>query len=685
MRSVLGCLRTRVTFFKPANIRRFFVIRRKFRWGVRQQIGVLGALGVIGVLALGGIDFAGNLEQERLQQETDRISALGHEIHKLAESVMAVRQLDLDFLRRPDEASIARRQAAGTEATAHLESVNKLAADAGDALDEDLVRAIKAVGSTLRAYFTEFNNVVAMQRTFGFDEDHGLQGKFRDAVHAVEALLAERGEPRVENLMLKMRGDERDFLLHGDSKIATEMKKNATDFDEALSASPIFTADDKKAVAGRMSEYQRGFAILMNARASLDEEVRDLSDGYRAAGPVVSKLEAAVDELSAMTQQSFAVSRAATAMRMRFALGIITVAVALVAWTLAHRISKSIVTLTSAMKRLAAGDVSLEMPVATRRDELGDMTLALAAFQENAVHALELEEEKKREQASREIRHRELETLTQDFSVSAGEIAKTIAAQVGAMETSTHVMSRAAEAANGRAESVAGSAETASENVGAVASAAGQMSASIDRIANQLASAVEIARDAVERSDQTNQTIGSLAATAESIGGVLTLIQKIAAQTNLLALNATIEAARAGEAGRGFAVVAGEVKVLAAQTDQATKDIAAQMTAIRGASGNAVQAIAGIGEAIRKVDAIAASIAEAVREQAGATREIAQKVNDAAVGTRDVSSAIVGVTSASAEVRTATGTLQGVARTLSQQVERLRGQVDGFVAAVQAS
>lgn len=59
----------------------------------------------------------------------------------------------------------------------------------------------------------------------------------------------------------------------------------------------------------------------------------------------------------------------------------------------------------------------------------------------------------------------------------------------------------------------------------------------------------------------------------EQIVKITKTISTIADQTNLLSLNASIEAAKAGEAGRGFSVVANEVKKLADQSKESSKEI----------------------------------------------------------------------------------------------------------------
>ena len=95
-------------------------------------------------------------------------------------------------------------------------------------------------------------------------------------------------------------------------------------------------------------------------------------------------------------------------------------------------------------------------------------------------------------------------------------------------------------------------------------------------------------RDAADRSAGQVQQLGEHSNAIEQIVEVIT---NIAAQTNLLALNAAIEAARAGEHGRGFAVVAEEVRKLADQSQNFTKQIAELIGEVRAQTEHTVEAM----------------------------------------------------------------------------------------------
>lgn len=80
----------------------------------------------------------------------------------------------------------------------------------------------------------------------------------------------------------------------------------------------------------------------------------------------------------------------------------------------------------------------------------------------------------------------------------------------------------------------------------------------------------EVERDKLK---QLVDSMGSMNSDIQNINKIIQVITNISSQTNLLALNASIEAARAGDAGKGFAVVAEEVRKLAEQSSESTKDI----------------------------------------------------------------------------------------------------------------
>lgn len=354
-------------------------------------------------------------------------------------------------------------------------------------------------------------------------------------------------------------------------------------------------------------------------------------------------------------------------------------------WWIGNGIAGPITRMTDAMKRLADGDKTTEVPGTGRGDEIGAMAAAVNVFKENMIKADELAEREKHETEAREERARRIETLTRDFDTGVSELLGTVASASTEMESTAVSMSGIAEDTNMRASNVASAAQQAAANVQTVAAATEELSSSIDEIARQVSQSSQIAGRAVEQATSTDQQVQGLSLAAQRIGEVVKLISDIAEQTNLLALNATIEAARAGEAGKGFAVVAAEVKELASQTGKATEEISQQINSIQLETEGAVEAIQSIGATISDINEIASSIASAVEEQTTATREIARNVEEAAAGTEQVTSNIQEVTRGASETGAAATQVTSTASELSGKSEQLKTQVERFLQEVRAA
>jgi methyl-accepting chemotaxis protein len=338
------------------------------------------------------------------------------------------------------------------------------------------------------------------------------------------------------------------------------------------------------------------------------------------------------------------------------------------------------------LRRLADGDLTVEIFGVERKDEVGQIAGTMQVFKENLqrTHAMEAEARAAEARAAEEKR-RSMNALADSFEQSVKGVVGAVSSSATQLQGNAQSMSSVAEETTRQATAVAAATEQASANVQTVATAAEELSSSIAEIARQVEDAASITQTAVEEAQRTNVTVSSLAEAAQKIGTVVQLIQDIASQTNLLALNATIEAARAGEAGKGFAVVASEVKSLANQTAKATEDISSQVQAIQKETFDAVAAIRGIADTVLKVNQISTAIASAVEEQTAATGEISRNVQQAAQGTTEVSRNIGGVNRAAVEAGGAADEVLKAARELGSQSTALTQQVDDFVRRIRSA
>jgi methyl-accepting chemotaxis protein len=358
----------------------------------------------------------------------------------------------------------------------------------------------------------------------------------------------------------------------------------------------------------------------------------------------------------------------------------------LAAFALGRGLVRPLGEICGVMDGLANGDLSIEVPFAERHNEIGRISRSLTVFKDRLLDAERLRAERE-EATARAVAERKsaLSRIAQEFEKSVGGIVAGAASAAAEMQRSAQSLSAIAKETTQQSTTVAAAAQQTSANVQTVASAAERLSTSGQEISQQIVHSASMAQSAVAQADRTNTMVEGLLQATQKIGEVMGLIKNIAAQTNLLALNATIESARAGEAGKGFAVAAGEVKALATQTAKATEEIADQIQAIRDATGTTAGAIREIGATIGQIDEIATTIAAAVEEQDGSTKEISRSVLQAAQGTQGVMQNIAGVTQASGQVGTAAELVLGSAGELAKQSERLKQEVESFLATVRAA
>lgn len=133
---------------------------------------------------------------------------------------------------------------------------------------------------------------------------------------------------------------------------------------------------------------------------------------------------------------------------------------------------------------------------------------------------------------------------------------------------------------------------------------------------------------------QLAKSMQDLSEKSAAINNIITIISGIAESTNMLALNASIEAARAGESGKGFAVVAEEIRALAEQSHEATKEIsdliheiqAETMTAVRDMETNQTVVTAGTA-GIHDAGQAFGSIREAIDEVTTEIHEVNEETN----------------------------------------------------------
>lgn len=417
-------------------------------------------------------------------------------------------------------------------------------------------------------------------------------------------------------------------------------------------------------------EYQQALREMILDEAGIEQDVAEMNELMHKFYTSAAKSSHDMEAIAASTVKE-AVDSTLMLNGAMLVVGI------LLAFYLTRMITAPILKSVTFAESIAAGDLTGTLEV-EQKDETGMLAKALTHMN-NSLRTMMLDIQQGASELS-------------DSSGALNSTASTMASSSEQTSGAANTVAAAAEEMSVNMNSIAAAAEQAATNVNMVAAASEQMTSTISEITENTARTSDLTSQAVKQASQASAKVDELGMAAEAISKVTETITEISEQTNLLALNATIEAARAGEAGKGFAVVANEIKELAKQTAEATREIKTKIEGVQNSTQHTVSEIKDIAKVINDVNTMTNTVAAAIEEQTAATREIATNVSQAAQGIQevtgnvaessvvagDISKDIAGIDQSAAEMKTRSDDLLASANQLKSFADKLSGMVSKF-------
>ncbi|PTQ60782.1 methyl-accepting chemotaxis protein [Sphingomonas sp. PP-CE-3G-477] len=310
---------------------------------------------------------------------------------------------------------------------------------------------------------------------------------------------------------------------------------------------------------------------------------------------------------------------------------------------------------------IAGGDAEGRTPHGERQDEIGRMSRAIEVFRASVVERGRLEADIGRQRFAEVHRERQVEDarrtaqtaeaerdriVRQAATTLEGEIANVLAELRGAagqLSTTSGELEDHSTDATRELNSVGVAVRRAIDGATDIAAATNQFMGAIHQSSQSTRLSADLSAKAADCAARLAQDMTDVQDDARAIGAIVGVITSIAARTKLLALNAAMEAARVGEAGKGFAVVADAVKSLAAQTAEATGEIAEQIAGMQRGTGAAYAGLLHIRAMVEEMASGTDDLASSIGEQAQSGQVISRNVDGTATDLDLIGRLVTGV------------------------------------------
>lgn len=338
---------------------------------------------------------------------------------------------------------------------------------------------------------------------------------------------------------------------------------------------------------------------------------------------------------------------------------------------LSNKISKQIVSIADDAEEIAKGNLKIGKFESSSKDEIGQLGRAFRTMTDNLIQLVQ--------QVS--LSSEQVAASSQQLSAGAEESAQAsqqVAAAIMEVSVGTEKQRNAVnetsavvQQISAGIQQISGNAKTAVKTTEKTALSAVDGSQAIDKTIQQM---INIEKTVTGSAN----VVMSLGERSREIGQIVDTISGIAAQTNLLALNAAIEAARAGEQGRGFAVVADEVRKLAEQSQEASKQIELLINEIQQDTQNAVISMNEGTHQVKLGTEVAETAGQAfneittlVNQVSFQVREISDEIQQMALGSQRIVSSVAEIYETSRDITGQTQTVSAATEEQTASVEEI--------------
>ena len=242
---------------------------------------------------------------------------------------------------------------------------------------------IRAIEQALNEHKQIFLTLVSLLEKRGF-KDIGLEGEFREKVHAIESAIEAPELTPLMTIMLTMRRHEKDYLLRRDEDYVHLFHEEVNHFNNKLKEMNL-NPEQQTHLTVLATEYHDAFDKLVQ----MDADIIAHKEVYQTHNlePLLQKIHDDALESMALAQTDIEVM-ANTVMIAIVIVSLIAVIIGvIIAFTLAQSLSKPLTLIVKGAQALTIGDMTLMginktrlMDITIRRDEMGEIGRAFVAL-----------------------------------------------------------------------------------------------------------------------------------------------------------------------------------------------------------------------------------------------------------------------------------------------------------------